>query len=193
MRIPGLHHLILLLRRSPVTEYERVMLLHRLHGRRHVIAMGALVLLAATSVAIAAKRHVDRELECLALNIYFEARGEPHEGQAAVAHVVLNRVADDRFPGTVCAVVQQGGKETEDCQFSWWCDRLGDRPKHKADWKLARDIAPIVYWGWGEDLTGGALWYHAIYVKAYWRGQYEKGPTIGNHIFYRDKPAEAGA
>ena len=54
MRIPGLHHLILLLRRSPVTEYERVMLLHRLHGRRHVIAMGALVLLAATSVAMSA-------------------------------------------------------------------------------------------------------------------------------------------
>ncbi|MCK5274971.1 MAG: hypothetical protein KAR37_10020, partial [Alphaproteobacteria bacterium] len=71
MRIPGLHHLILLLRRSPETEYERLMLLHRLHGRRHVIAMGAVVLLAATSVAIAAKRHVDRELECLALNIYF--------------------------------------------------------------------------------------------------------------------------
>ncbi|MBE9553800.1 MAG: cell wall hydrolase [Proteobacteria bacterium] len=192
MRIPGLYHLILLLRRSPVTEYERVMLLHRLHGRRHAIAMGAVVLLAATSAAIAAKRHVDGELECLALNVYFESRGEPYEGQAAVANVVMNRVADDRFPGGVCAVVQQGGKETEDCQFSWWCDRLGDRPKHKADWEAARDIARIVYWGWGEDLTGGALWYHATYVKAYWRGQYERGPTIGNHIFYRDKPEEAG-
>ncbi len=189
MRIPGLYQLILLLRRSPETEYERLMLLHRLYGRRRVIAMSAVVLLAATSVGIAAKRHADGELECLALNIYFESRGEPHDGQTAVAQVVMNRVDDDRFPGTVCAVIQQGGKDTEDCQFSWWCDRHGDRPKHKADWKLARDIARTVYWGWSEDLTGGALWYHATYVKAYWRGQYEKGPTIGNHIFYRDKPA----
>lgn len=192
MRIPGLYQLILLLRRSPETEYERVMLLHRLRGRRHVIAMGAVVLLTATSAAIAAKRNVDSELECLALNIYFEARGEPHKGQTAVAHVVMNRVADDRFPGGVCAVVQQGGKEAEDCQFSWWCDRLGDRPKHKADWEATRDIARTVYWGWGEDPTGGSLWYHATSVRAYWRGQYEKGPTIGNHIFYRDKPEKAG-
>ena len=195
MRIPGLYHLILLLRRSPETEYERVMLLQRQRGRRHLIAMGAVILMAAASVAIAAKRHVDNELECLALNIYFEARGEQREGQAAVAHVVMNRVADDRFPGGVCAVVQQGGKDTEDCQFSWWCDSLGDRPKHKADWETARDVARIVYWGGDEDPTGGALWYHATSVRAYWRGQFEKGPKIGNHIFYRDKPeaAETGA
>ena len=191
MRIPGLHQLILLLRRSPETEYERVMLLHRLHGRRHLFAMAAVILMAVTSAAIAAKRHIDSELECLALNVYFEARGEPQEGQAAVAHVVMNRVADGRFPDGVCAVVQQGGTESIDCQFSWWCDGLDHRPTHKADWKLARDIARTVYWGWGEDLTGGALWYHATYVKAYWRGQYEKGATIGNHIFYRDKLKEA--
>lgn len=193
MRIPGLHHLILLLRRSPVTEYERVMLLHRLHGRRHAIAMGAVVLLAATAAAIAAKRHVDNELECLALNVYFESRGEPHEGQAAVANVVMNRIADDRFPGGVCAVVQQGGTESTDCQFSWWCDGLEHRPRHKADWKLARDIARSVYWGLGNDPTGGALWYHAIRVKPIWRLKLARGPKIGQHIFYLDKPAKAGA
>lgn len=194
MRMPGLYYLILLLRRSPETEYERVMLLHGLYSRRHMIALGAIFLLAATSAAIAASRHVDSELECLALNVYFEARGEQREGRVAVAHVVMNRVADGRFPGGVCAVVHQGGKDSEDCQFSWWCDRLDDRPKHLADWKAARDVARAVYWGGGEDPTGGALWYHATSVRAYWRGQYEKGPEIGNHIFYRDKAAvEAGA
>lgn len=156
------------------------------------ILIGAVVLLAGVALAGAAQRNFNNELECLALNIYFEARGESSDGQIAVAHVVMNRVADDRFPGGVCAVVRQGGTETEDCQFSWWCDSLGDRPKHKADWEAARDIARIVYWGGIPDTTGGALWYHATSVKAYWRGQFEKGPTIGNHIFYRDKPKRAG-
>ena len=54
---------------------------------------------------------------------------------------------------------------------------------------LAKNIARDVYWGFADDPTDGALWYHAARVRAYWRGQYEKGPTIGNHIFYRDKPA----
>lgn len=189
MRIPGLYHLILLLRRSPETEYERVMLLHGLYRRRIPIMSGAVVLLAGVAVAGAVERHFSNELECLALNVYFEARGESSDGQAAVAHVVMNRVADERFPGGVCDVVQQGGKETIDCQFSWWCDEFGDSPTHMTDWEVARDIARGVYWGWGDDPTGGAMWYHAVYVKAYWRGGYQKGPTIGQHIFYRDKPA----
>ncbi|MBE9552130.1 MAG: cell wall hydrolase, partial [Proteobacteria bacterium] len=107
MRIPGLHHLILLLRRSPETEYERLMLRHRLWSRRGMLSMGALVLLAGMGVAGTAGWNINNELECLSLNVYFEARGEPREGQVAVAHVVMNRVADDRFPGGVCAVVHQ--------------------------------------------------------------------------------------
>jgi spore germination cell wall hydrolase CwlJ-like protein len=193
MRIPGLHHLMLLLRRSPETEYERVMLLHRLRSRRGRISAGAAVLLAGMGAAGANQWNINNELECLALTVYFEARGEPREGQMAVAHVVMNRVADQRFPNGVCAVVRDGGREREDCQFSWWCDRLGDRPTHEADWETARDIARNVYWGGGKDPTGGALWYHATSVRAYWRGQFEKGPTIGNHIFYRDKQAEMGS
>ena len=41
------------------------------------------------------------EVECLALTVYFEARGEPDDGKRAVAHVVMNRVSDRRFPDTV--------------------------------------------------------------------------------------------
>jgi len=193
MRIPGLHHLILLLRRSPESEYERVMLRHHLRRRRAVIAMGAVVLLASTSAAIAAKRYVDREMECLALNIYFESRGEPLEGQAAVAHVVMNRVADARFPGQTCAVVRERGSVAGSCQFSWWCDRQSDRPQHKADWETARDIARKVYWGMDKDPTAGALWYHATRVKPIWRLKLARGQTIGRHIFYRDKSKKAAA
>ena len=50
----------------------------------------------------------DAEWQCLAEAIYFEARGEPIEGQVAVAEVVLNRVDDRRYPKTVCGVTNQG-------------------------------------------------------------------------------------
>ncbi len=49
---------------------------------------------------------VSRELECLALTIYFEARGEPDQGKIAVGHVVMNRASHPQFPHKVCEVVQ---------------------------------------------------------------------------------------
>ena len=51
---------------------------------------------------------IEMFLTCLALNVYHEARSEPMDGQYAVAHVVLNRVADDSFPDDACKVVKQG-------------------------------------------------------------------------------------
>src|SRR5271167_3284274 len=45
------------------------------------------------------------DLECLAENVYFEARGEPLEGQYAVAEVTLNRTWAQNFPHTICEVV----------------------------------------------------------------------------------------
>ena len=50
----------------------------------------------------------EREIECLALNSYYESRGESRAGQVAVAQVVLNRLESERFPNTICGVVQQG-------------------------------------------------------------------------------------
>ncbi len=193
MRIPGLYHLVLLLRRSSETEYERVMLLHRLRSRRGRIFTGILVVILAMGSAGMAQMNVKHDLDCLSLTVYFEARGESRKGQAAVAHVVMNRIADDRFPGRACAVVRQGGAEVENCQFSWWCDRRSDRPRHAAHWQLARDIARTVYWGLGDDPTAGALWYHATRVKPIWRLKLGRGSTIGRHIFYRDKRKKAAA
>src|SRR4029078_12445796 len=69
------------------------------------------------------------ELDCLAKTVYFEARGEKEKRQRAVAAVVLNRVKSSRFPDTICQVVHQGGTGSRDCQFSWWCDGLSDKPK----------------------------------------------------------------
>ena len=126
------------------------------------------------------------ELNCLALNIYFEARSEPEEGKLAVGHVVMNRVVNRRFPSTVCGVVRQGGElRRHRCQFSWWCDGRSDKPRNRREWQKSSQIALSIYWGQSEDPTDGALWYHADYVKPGWRKHFERGPKIGRHIFYR--------
>ncbi len=130
---------------------------------------------------------LEREIDCLARNIYFEARYEPEDGRRAVAHVVVNRVSDRRWPGSVCAVVEQGWPEDGPlCQFSWVCDGRDNRPPRDAHWDDALTLAERVYWGWSRDPTDGALWYHAEYVEPHWRRALTPGPQIGGHIFYRD-------
>ena len=127
----------------------------------------------------------DSSLDCLALNIYHEARGEPQDGQLAVAQVVMNRVADQRFPNNVCGVVKQGGEVARGrCQFSWWCDGRSDRPGDARAWQESLALAQGVLAGEFEDPTGGALWYHADYVAPAWGMAIKKGPKIGRHIFY---------
>jgi hypothetical protein len=124
-------------------------------------------------------------LDCLSLNIYHEARGEPQDGQLAVAKVVMNRVSDPRFPNDVCGVVTDGGtREPGRCQFSWWCDGKSDKPRDAAAWRDSRSLAKDVLAGKFDDPTGGALWYHADYVQPNWRMDITKGPKIGRHIFY---------
>ena len=125
------------------------------------------------------------EIECLALNIYFEARGEPVTGQLAVGHVVMNRVASARFPSTVCGVVQQGGElRRYRCQFSWWCDGLSDRPDDAGAWEDSKDLAGKILAGGLEDPTRGALWYHADRVTPDWQTDIVRQGKIGRHIFY---------
>lgn len=133
-----------------------------------------------------ARAAVREEIECLALNLYFEARGEPVLGRLAVAHVVMNRVAHPRFPETVCGVVRQGGERPRwTCQFTWWCDGRSDRPEDKRAWAAAKMLAAKVYWGYSQDPTDGALWYHAHYTLPGWADALVRGPVIGQHIFYR--------
>jgi hypothetical protein len=128
------------------------------------------------------------ELTCLTQNIYYEARSEPLEGKLAVAHVVMNRVASQYFPDTVCGVVQDGTDEVlHRCQFSWYCDGKPDVVEDKGAWAKATTLASMVYWGRVEDPSKGALWYHADYVKPVWRKAFAEGPTIGRHIFYSRK------
>lgn len=132
------------------------------------------------------------ELQCMALNLYFEARGESKAGQQAVAHVVLNRANHAGFPGSVCGVVKQGGEGRRyHCQFTWWCDGLSDKPRNKRSWRQSVILAAEVLNKLTSDPTNGALWYHADYVSPYWKGSMQKGPKIGKHIFYSSKRSNA--
>lgn len=135
--------------------------------------------------ALARRRATD--LECLAENIYFEARGEPLDGQYAVAEVTLNRTRADHFPHTVCAVVHQTrwdpsrGRFVAD--FSW--TELGAlSPQDGPDWKQAMAVASAVYDDQHDPLVPGALFYHATSVHPTWSRTRKAVATIGKHIFY---------
>lgn len=134
----------------------------------------------------ATPRPAEEALECLALNIYHEARSEPEIGQVAVAAVTLNRVRSDAYPDSVCAVVKQGGERLHRCQFSWWCDGRSDRPDESRAWSKAKEMARLSLLGLTADPTEGATHYHASYVRPSWADAFEKTARIGKHHFYRD-------
>lgn len=133
------------------------------------------------------------QLLCLALNDYWEARGERLRGRVAVAKVVLNRVRDSRYPASVCDVVSQNRTQTSKaCQFSWHCDGLPDTPADLNSWRSSLMLAAaVLYAGWQiDDPSGGALWYHAASVAPDWADSLDRSAVIGQHIFYRE-PGES--
>ncbi len=151
-------------------------------GSALVLSLAALALLWPSPMA---RIDLSQSLDCLALNIYHEARGEPLEGRVAVAQVVMNRVGDAEFPGRVCEVVRQGGERPRHrCQFSWWCDGRGDRPDELAAWAGSKDLARRILAGSVGDPTGGALWYHADSVAPNWDRGVIRQAKIGRHVFY---------
>jgi len=134
-------------------------------------------------------------LVCLATAIFFESRGEPKLGQMAVGQVILARVADYRYPDTVCEVVKEGYYYSwnpeipipDKCQFSFWCDGKPETIEDPVAYEWAEEIA----WGLLEgdlniiDLTDGATHYHAYYVQPSWSERFTQTVRINDHIFYR--------
>ena len=138
-----------------------------------------------------------KQVECLAKNIYHEARNEPFAGQLAVALVTLNRVYDKNFPNTVCEVVYQGihtkdGFPKRDrCQFSWYCDGISDVTANVKAYEETQKIANLAMISYGSmksqglDYTEGAIYYHTYEINPRWSTAYPKVGRIGDHIFYR--------
>ena len=120
-----------------------------------------------------------RSVECLALNIYYEARGEPSDGQYAVAEVTMNRRAARGYPNTVCEVVYQRAA------FSWTDYSTVLAPPAGPEWERAQRIAEAVYYQKRLPTLQGALFYHATYVSPDWSKERRRITRIGRHVFYR--------
>jgi spore germination cell wall hydrolase CwlJ-like protein len=135
--------------------------------------------------------HVAREQRCLAEAVYFEARSEPEEGQAAVAQVILNRVKSGLYPSTICGVVYQNRHRHLACQFTFACEGKALRVSDNESWERARRVAREVLEGktYLADV-GGATHYHADYVRPSWSRRLKKMDVIGRHIFYKLKPGQ---
>jgi spore germination cell wall hydrolase CwlJ-like protein len=120
----------------------------------------------------------DEELNCLAIGVYYESKGEPLAGQLAVADVILNRTTSGRFPTSVCGVLTQRG------QFSFVKGgRLPDVDTSRPAWKTAVAIARIAAQDLWDSPAEGALFFHARRVSPKWN--HTRVASLGNHVFYR--------
>tara|TARA_B100000131_G_C17981137_1_gene558666 strand:- start:186 stop:692 length:507 start_codon:yes stop_codon:yes gene_type:complete len=157
--------------------------------------MGVLVTLTLATPAQAEK--AEDSIECLAQNIYFEARSQSLAGQMAVGLVTRNRVLDKRFPNSFCEVVYQGPTRPSwkrdgtyypvrhKCQFSWYCDGKADKIVDESAYQQAHRVATYIIRSKDSfDITDGATHYHAYYVKPSWAKSKKRIAKIEDHIFY---------
>ncbi|NWH09321.1 MAG: cell wall hydrolase [Alphaproteobacteria bacterium] len=140
-----------------------------------------------STITRAATASLDLEAGCLAMAVYFEARGETLDGQRAVAEVVLRRAKHPSFPRSVCGVVLEGRHRKTGCQFSFTCNGAMQRSKQLKIWSEALEVANYMMRGPGRglNLTGRATHFHADYVSPGWAAQLVRTVQIGQHIFYR--------
>ena len=119
-----------------------------------------------------------RSLDCLARNVYYEARGESLVGQYAVAEVTMNRMVSRFYPKTVCEVVYQRRA------FSW--TGMWDlEPPAGPAWQRAIRVAEDVYYQRRPATMQDVTHFHANYVEPYWSKERQQVARIGKHIFYR--------
>ena len=122
----------------------------------------------------------NKDLDCLAKTIYFEAGNQSYLGKLAVARVVLNRVKDIKYPNTICDVIYQKK------QFSWVDIRKSHDPVYNRSWKESLDIAGTVIEGQTTPLFDeNVTHYHADYVNPKWAKELKQVAKIDQHIFYK--------
>lgn len=143
-----------------------------------------------------------KQIDCLAANVFYEARSESKSGQELVALVTLNRVKDKSHPNDVCSVVTEKRKKKgrSICQFSWYCERGKDKKLHnnflnkekpenyEQIYYLSRKIYLNYEYNPRYRSKKSILMYHADYVKPSWDySKLKKFVTEGKHIFYEMK------
>jgi spore germination cell wall hydrolase CwlJ-like protein len=123
-----------------------------------------------------------KSLNCLAKNIYFEARDQSELGQIAVARVTVNRLSSDKYPNSVCEIVYQH------CQFSWTCNRKERIISDKESWNKSVKIARIVLaFNSYQNVVKDATYYHVETIHPSWSKQMVKVGQVDDQIFYREK------
>lgn len=131
-----------------------------------------------------------KQIECLAKNIYYESGHESHEGKLAVAQVTMNRVKAKGFPSTICGVVYHKTVNSQDktvCQFSWTCEKVS-KIHNNYIWRESLEIAQrVINEGVVHPLLAkkGALYFHSVFVNPEWNYHFVR--KIGNHLFYAEK------
>lgn len=135
---------------------------------------------------------MDEEFHCLVQNTYFEARNQSKLGQMLIAHVVFNRVDDDRFPNTICGVVYQSRwTETKypvrhKCHFSWFCDGLSDDMLEPSTVDSITNTmrTALELYNRRTDLSDGSTHYHSLEVTPFWVHEKTYTMTVDDHKFY---------
>jgi len=119
-------------------------------------------------------------MKCLAQAVYFEARGEPLDGQLAVAEVVINRATSGLYPTDYCSVI------TQRAQFSFVRNGVIPQADETSQaWRRARAVAQIAQENLWQTQAADALYFHATYVSPSWARQKARLAQIDTHIFYR--------
>lgn len=128
-----------------------------------------------------------KQLDCLARNIYHEAGGEPFEGKVAVAQVTINRAESGQFPSDICKVVYQKNIVYEKvlCQFSWYCNSASlKKPMNGPVYYESMEVAKkVLLEGFRLQSVKDAMYFHGDYINPGWKR--EKVAKIGRHIFYK--------
>jgi spore germination cell wall hydrolase CwlJ-like protein len=145
-------------------------------------------------VKVVTKRVDNKQLKCLAYNVFYEAGSEPNAGKAAVARVTINRV-NHGFGRDPCAVVYQSNyvdRDTEEgmtktvklCQFSWVCEGKhtpnARDPRYIESERIAYEV--LAHNAYSDVVPSTTLFFHNVFVKPEW--PYKLVKKIGNHIFY---------
>ncbi|OKP99424.1 spore cortex-lytic enzyme [Paenibacillus sp. P46E] len=114
----------------------------------------------------------ENDLKIMANAVYGESRGEPFEGQVAVAAVILNRVKSPNFPKTPSGVIFQPGAFTA----------VADGQIYLEPNEQARKAVQQALNGW--DPSGGCIYYfNPKTATSKWIWSRPQVKTIGQHIF----------
>lgn len=145
-----------------------------------VIVLALLLTLLPTLAGQTAVEARTGEQNCLALNIYYEARGSSQLDMKAVGSVTVNRVKSKNFSRSVCSVVYQPG------QFSWTTDKYPNIPTDRKQWKLSQKIADDIISGEQEDVTSGATYfYDHKRVKPRWTRKMTETLRTNHHSYLK--------